>query len=269
MLRSVVSDATRESLRLYAPDQALLFSSLDARRPGYARAVELARAAGFEPVLRLAGGHAAAFLESSMAFAWASATQDAQLQIRPRFETLTRWIVEALRSLGLDARVGEISGEYCPGEFSVNIGGRVKVMGVGQRVIKGGAHVGGVLTIAHTDRLRAVLVPIYDALGLEFQPDTAGGVADFAPGLTPEIVIDAVLKVLRADGYSVDEISFPTSITDAAAALAPLHGPHRPSTASMAAALRPETTSARGKAILPPDGPDQTLEPPEADESVD
>ena len=40
----------------------------------------------------------------------------------------------ALQRLGLDARLGELAGEYCPGEFSVNLAGRSKVMGVGQRV---------------------------------------------------------------------------------------------------------------------------------------
>ena len=248
MLRRVATGATDESVRLYVPDQALLFSSLDARRPGYARAVALARQAGFEPVLRLAGGHAAAFLESSMAFAWASADHDAHIHIQPRFEKLTRWIVEALNALGLDARIGEVPGEYCPGEFSVNIAGRVKVMGVGQRVIRGGAHVGGVLTIGQTDRLREVLIPVYEALGLEFQPTTAGGIADFEPALTPEIVIEAVLGRIRADGYAIDESAFSSATIAAAEALTPLHSPHRSPDASKA--LRPSALLARGKVII-------------------
>ena len=72
LLRAVATGARGESLRLYAPDDAMLFSSLDARRPGYSRAVEIASDAGYTPVTRLAGGHAAVFLESSVAFAWAS-----------------------------------------------------------------------------------------------------------------------------------------------------------------------------------------------------
>ena len=225
MLRRVARGEAPDSLRLYCPDDALLFSSLDARRRGYARALELARSAGFEPVLRLAGGHAAVFLESSLAFAWASADPDAPLHIRPRFERLSSWVVSALRCLGLDARVGEVEGEYCPGEFSVNLGGRIKVMGVGQRVIRGGAHVGGVITVADTRRLREVLIPIYGALELEFRPDTAGGIADIEPQLTAEILTEAIGEVLRGEGISLTPSRFDPAIEEEADTLRPYHTP--------------------------------------------
>jgi lipoate-protein ligase A len=237
MLRQVAATAGHDHLRLYSPDDALLFSSLDARRPGYRAAVAIAREAGFDPVIRLAGGHAAVFLKESLAFAWASSDRDAHLRIQPRFERLTQWVVEALCDLGLDARVGEVPGEYCPGEYSVNIGGRVKVMGVGQRVIRGGAHVGGVITIGHTDRLRGILIPIYEALGLDFAPETAGGLADFSPAVSSESVIEALLNVLRREGMAIEASSFDTSQHRAAQALAPLHSPERRPGA--AAALRP------------------------------
>ncbi|MBK7949734.1 MAG: lipoate--protein ligase family protein [Deltaproteobacteria bacterium] len=225
LLRRVARGDAAESLRLYRPDDALLFSSLDARRPGYAEAVARARAAGFEPVVRLAGGHAAVFLASSLAFAWASPDPEASLHIRPRFERLAGWIVAALRRLGLDARLGEVEGEYCPGEFSVNLGGRIKVMGVGQRVIRGGAHVGGVVTIAETERLRAVLVPIYEALELEFRPETAGGLADAVPGLTADDLVEALSAVLRAEGIALEAARFDPAIEDEARALCDFHAP--------------------------------------------
>lgn len=236
LLRRVARGEAPDSLRLYRPDDALLFSGLDARRPGYARALELARAAGFEPVVRLAGGHAAVFLSSSLAFAWASADPDAPLHIRPRFERLSGWIVAALRRLGLDARIGEVEGEYCPGEFSVNLAGRVKVMGVGQRVIRGGAHVGGVVTIAQTDRLRDVLVPIYEALELELRPETAGGIADLEPGLTAEDVVAALAEVLTSEGISLSPSTFDPRIEAEAETLRAFHTPG--SSAASAQGLR-------------------------------
>ena len=201
----------------------MLFSSLDARRPGYGAAVERARTQGFEPVIRLAGGHAAAFQSSALAFAWASADPDAQRHIRPRFERLAGWIARALTRLGLDARIGPVPGEYCPGDFSVNLAGRVKVMGVGQRVIRGGAHVGGVLTVASTAALREVLIPVYEALELEFRPETAGGISDFEPGLTAEDVIRALVETLEEDGHAITEARFDAEIEVEAEGLLPLH----------------------------------------------
>lgn len=235
------------------------------RRPGYAHAVEIARSLGYEPHIRLAGGHAAAFLESSLAFAWASADRDAHLHIKPRFERLVGWFVQALRALDLDARIGPVPGEYCPGEFSINIAGRIKVMGVGQRVVRGGAHVGGVLTIAQTTELREVLIPVYKALGLVFEPSTAGGIADFNPRLTRESVIDALSEVLRADGYALEASQFSPSIQSSAQALLPLHSPHRK--VGAAAALRPSQLRAGGKAIVHGGPSHPTPDGPEPDDS--
>jgi octanoyl-[GcvH]:protein N-octanoyltransferase len=226
MLRRVAAGAAPESLRLYQPENVMLFSSLDARRPGFARAVEIASEAGFASAIRLAGGHAAAFLEESMAFAWAIRDEDARMHIRPRFEALAELIVAALQRLGLDARIGEIPGEYCPGEFSVNIAGRVKVMGVGQRVIRNGAHVGGVLTIAQSEQLRGSLVPVYEALELDFRPETAGGVGDFDASLGVDDVIEAVKSVLVDRGVDFDESAFDGATLDAAEDLVALHETH-------------------------------------------
>jgi octanoyl-[GcvH]:protein N-octanoyltransferase len=225
MLRRVASGSVGESLRIYVPDNALLFSSLDARRPGYQRALELAEQSGFPPIIRLAGGQAAAFLEQSIAFAWATPDVEAHLHIRPRFEELANWIASALRRLGLDARVGSIPGEYCPGEFSVNLGGRVKVMGVGQRVIRGGAHVGGVLTVGQSEILRQTLAPIYQVLDLEFRSESAGGVADFDETLDCEAVMTAMVETLLESGYVLENHHFDRELEREAERLSPIHRP--------------------------------------------
>ena len=90
---------------------------------------------------------------------------------------MARTIAEALASLGVDARVGEVPGEYCPGEYSVNARGEAKIAGIGQRVITAGAHVGGVIVVRGAGRIREVLVPVYDALELDWEPETTGSVA--------------------------------------------------------------------------------------------
>ncbi len=223
MLRRVAAGALPESLRLYRPDNVMLFSSLDARRSGFALAVERSREAGFACAIRLAGGHAAAFLEESLAFAWAIRDPDARIHIRARFEELAEIIVQALRRLDLDARLGEVPGEYCPGEYSVNIAGKVKVMGVGQRVIRNGAHVGGVITIAQSQALRARLIPVYEALELDFRPETAGGIQDFDARLGFDDVLDSLKAELSSRGLRFNESLFDGRTLSAANELVAMH----------------------------------------------
>ncbi len=86
---------------------------------------------GFAAVERLAGGRAAVFHEGTLAFAWAVPERTPRLGIRARFEELSSFVETALRSLGVDARVGEVPGEYCPGPYSVSARGERKLMGSG------------------------------------------------------------------------------------------------------------------------------------------
>ena len=110
-----------------------------------------------------------------------------------RFEATAELMAAALARLGVDARVGEVPREYCPGAYSVNAGGRRKLVGVGQRVIARAAHVGGVIIVAQSERVRAVLEPVYRALGLDWDPATAGAVDDELGDVTYEQVEAAIL----------------------------------------------------------------------------
>jgi octanoyl-[GcvH]:protein N-octanoyltransferase len=203
LLEAVGSGAAPETLRLYRPDDVLAFSGLDAASPGFAEAVAAARAAGFAPALRLAGGRAAVFHSETLAFAWAMPVAELRDGIQARFDALAELVAAALRRLGVDARVGEVPGEYCPGAHSVNARGRVKLMGVGQRVVRGAAHVGGVIVVGGSARVRAVLEPVYGALGLPFDPATAGAVEDEIGTVTREEVAAALLAELAARGFAL------------------------------------------------------------------
>lgn len=198
LVRRVAAGELPETIRLYAPDDAVVFSLLDARRPGFATARYAAARAGSGAVLRLAGGHAALFHPRCLAFSWALRDARERDGIRRRFEAVSAWLCAGLRRLGVDARVGEVPGEYCPGEYSVNAGGRTKLMGVGQRVIRGGAHVGGVLVVNDARRVREVLGPVYTALDLPWNPQTAGAIEDEVPGVDVDAARDAVLDELSA-----------------------------------------------------------------------
>ena len=178
VLREVATGTRPETLRLYRPDDVVAFSTTDLRRPGFAGAVRAARQAGFDAALRLAGGAAAVFSTETIAFAWCTPEADERAGIRARFARTADWVARALRRLGVDARVGEVPGAYCPGDWSVNARGQRKLMGVGQRVVRGAAYTGGVIVVGASDRLRAVLEPVYAELGFAFDPASAGAIED-------------------------------------------------------------------------------------------
>ena len=196
VLERVAAGELAETARLGHPGRVVAFGRQDTVSPGYRDAVRAARAAGFEAVERLAGGRAAVYTGGTLSFSRANADPTPSRRTAARFEEMADIIRCALARLGVDARVGAIPGEYCPGEFSVNAGGRIKVAGIGQRLIKGAAHVGGVLVVAGSDELRAALVPVYQALGIEWDPATAGSIEDVVPGTTVAEAEAAVLAEL-------------------------------------------------------------------------
>jgi octanoyl-[GcvH]:protein N-octanoyltransferase len=175
-MRRVAAGELPETLRLARPARVVAFAKRDALSDGYAEAVAAARAAGFGSVLRLAGGRAAVFHEGTLELAHAVPDPDPRPTIHARFEETAELVARALARLGVDARVGEVPGEYCPGRWSVNAGGARKLAGIGQRVISGGAHVGTVIVVDDAAAVRDVLEPVYAALGLAWDPATVGAV---------------------------------------------------------------------------------------------
>src|SRR5256885_14457761 len=121
------------TFRLHRPPRILAFSKQDAASAGFARAVRAARDAGFEPVIRLAGGRAAVYHEETLALSWAVPDRRPSARTEARFRELADLLAAAIRGLGVDARVGEVPGEYCPGAWSVNARGATKLVGTGDR----------------------------------------------------------------------------------------------------------------------------------------
>ena len=223
LLAAVSRGEIGESLRLYEPDDVLAFSVLDRVRPGFPRAVELAREQGFAPMLRLAGGRAAVFTTRSLAFAWCIPVAEPRVGVEARFQRLAAIVRDALRALGVDARIGAVSGEYCPGDYSVNEGGRRKLMGVGQRLVRHAAHVGGVIVVREAARVAETLLPVYGAMGLEMDPAAVGSVDQTRPGTGLAEVREALLARFAAE-YALEPIGAEPQLLAAAETL---EGEHR------------------------------------------
>ncbi|MGH2923481.1 MAG: lipoate--protein ligase family protein [Solirubrobacterales bacterium] len=201
ILLRVAAGELGPTVRVHLPGRELAFGRQDVAAPGYERAREAARAAAYPPVERLAGGRAAVFHEGTVAITRAYPDRDPPRRTYERFGEAARWVELALARLGVgDVRVGEVPGEYCPGAYSLNARGRSKLAGIGQRMIRNGAHVGGVVVASGAEELRRVLVPVYDALGLDWDPATAGAVDDeLGRELRREELAAALVEAIAAE----------------------------------------------------------------------
>ncbi len=181
-------------LHLRVPPPMLAFSRRDTHRPGFAAASEHARRAGFTPAIRHVGGSFAPLHEGSLVIDQYGTGPDASTSSIARFAAHSEVLRTALSKLGLDARVGQLDGEYCPGEYSLNVGGRVKVAGVAQRVSGHAWVVSTVLQVADAASLRTVTVACAEMLGEPVDPSTMG-----------DLATEGVTLALPAVGHHVAE----------------------------------------------------------------
>ncbi len=125
---------------------------------------------------------------------------DAVAGSKARFGYFGELFATALRSVKVQAAVGEIPGEYCPGEFSVHgtdakdSSRRVKLVGTAQRVVSGAWLFSSVIVVEDSAPIRRVLTDSYAALGLDWDPATAGAADDLVPGLDVAAVEQALLE---------------------------------------------------------------------------
>jgi octanoyl-[GcvH]:protein N-octanoyltransferase len=204
MLR-VAAGELPETLRIARPGTTVAFAKRDAVTEGYEEAVRAARAHGFGATLRLAGGRAAVFHDGTMEIGHAVPEPEPRAGIHDRFERTATRLARALERLGVDARVGEVPGEYCPGRYSVNARGAVKLAGIGQRIVAGGSHTGVVLVVSGEERINHVLRPVYEALDLPWEPQVTGSVATESPGAGWTSVHDALLAEYALDYELVND----------------------------------------------------------------
>jgi lipoate-protein ligase A len=221
MLR-VAEGELPETLRIARPGTTVAFAKRDAVTDGYDEAVRAARAHGFDATLRLAGGRAAVFHDGTMEIGHALPEPEPRAGIHARFERTSDRLARALRRLGVDARVGEVPGEYCPGRYSVNARGLMKLAGIGQRIVAGGSHTGVVLVVSGEQRINDVLRPVYQALDLSWEPRVTGSVAAESPDASWHAVRDALLAEYARD-YELVAGELDSETLTLARSLAPEH----------------------------------------------
>lgn len=199
-LQGTRSGATPPMLRIYRPRPTVAFGQRDRRLPGHGAAAEACRRLGFEPLVRRAGGRAAAYHPGCLVVDHIEPDRDPVVESRTRFSRFGELLTETLLRCGVDARSGEIPDEYCPGEHSVHgVAGdrRVKLVGTAQRVIGTGWLFSSVIVVEDGAAIRRVLSEVYEALGLDWDPLTAGAAEDVRPGLDVDAVEEQLLAVYR------------------------------------------------------------------------
>ena len=221
MLR-VAGGELPETLRIARPGTTVAFAKRDAVTDGYDDAVRAARAQGFDATLRLAGGRAAVFHDGTMEIGHALPEDEPRTGIHERFERTATRLARALQRLGVDARVGEVPGEYCPGRYSVNARGAVKLAGIGQRIVAGGSHTGVVLVVSGEQRINDVLRPVYAALDIPWEPQVTGSALAESPGAGWDAVREALLAEYARDYELIEDELDPDTLA-LARSLAPEH----------------------------------------------
>lgn len=191
--------AWSQLVHIYVPrSPTVAFSGRDLRSPGITKATELAREAGFEPVVRSPGGRMVAYDSGAVVIDHLDSTTDIRQAGSSTFAANADSHVRVLRALGdVDARIGEVDGEYCPGEFSINVEGDTKVVGSAQRVTATGSLFSTVVQVVVSDRVRAVITDVSEALGYDLRQSSIAGLADYVPALTADEVAAAFVTDYR------------------------------------------------------------------------
>jgi octanoyl-[GcvH]:protein N-octanoyltransferase len=199
LVRRVSAGEVDEALRVCRPSgPVVVFGRRDTRLPGFEAAVRAARAAGFEPLVRAVGGRPVAYTTEALVVDHVKHARLARQGLETRFKQYGSMYADVLRTLGIDARVGAVPDEYCPGPESINARGVVKLVGTGQRVVPNGWLFSALVVVGDDARLRPLLTDIYQHLDLPFNPASVGSLSTELPGLTVETVEERLLDAYGA-----------------------------------------------------------------------
>ena len=185
-------------LRFRRPRPTAAFSPQDTTHPDYEHIREHARSRGFEPIERGTGGRLTLFDENALGITIIAPHAEPHKYMLKRYEILSTALAKALHKIGIDARVGELPNEYCPGKYSVNAEGRIKLVGVAQRMNQRCLQMGAIISVTRSDEACAGIADAYGAMGINYDPKTYGAIADLYPSLSFVEVKEAFMETVSA-----------------------------------------------------------------------
>src|SRR3954447_15045299 len=199
LVRQVSRREHPDTLRVSRPSRpVVVFGRRDTRLPGWPDAVRRSREAGFEPLVRAVGGRAVAYTRSALVVDAVVHAHDSAGGMDERFRVFGDLYADVLRDLGVDARVGSVPGEYCPGAQSVNARGLVKLVGTAQRVVRDAWLSSALVIVADEQVLPTVLAGVYESLDQPLDVAAVSSVTAEVPTLDLERVEGAILAAYRA-----------------------------------------------------------------------
>ena len=201
VMRDLV-DVTKSSsgvIRIYRPTPTAAFSRRDSQHPGYEHARGAVIGLGFVPTVRPTAGHLAIYGNGSVILDVVSPHRDPRCDPIGRFAIMARLLSGLLISLGVDARIGAVDGEYCPGRFSVNAAGQRKLIGLSQRMTASAYYLGAVIAVEPDKHALRATRQAYPLLDLDIDISTIGSLAEEVDGITAEIFIDSLVAMLLCE----------------------------------------------------------------------
>ncbi|HET7272937.1 MAG TPA: hypothetical protein VFI90_17835, partial [Rubrobacter sp.] len=168
----------------------------DTFRPGFEDAVRAAGGMGYPVLVRSAGGGATAADRGTFGFSIIRPADEAESRrgIRERYDETADFVLGAFSRLGVQAEVGEVRDEFCPGDHSIRVGdgeGGMKVVGIAQRITRRATSVGGIVLVEGERELARVLEKVYGAMRLPFRSGSVGSLRRAGYEVGTQDVIEA------------------------------------------------------------------------------
>ena len=205
LLDQVSSRQYPSVLRAYKGIEQIAFGPSDVRNDGYDSAVSYLKEKNFSAVNRLTGGHAVTFHPGTLIFGWMFHDLQARFRMHHYFELVSNFFQSVISDFGLNCFVGEIDGEYCSGQYSLNLDKKVKIAGIAQRIVNRAVYIGGFIAINNSDLIKAMLIPIYKNLGINWDPQTVGALNDYDRTIDYIALSSKISDKLHAN-YTVHEL---------------------------------------------------------------
>jgi lipoate-protein ligase A len=203
-LVTAVAESEEPALRVWQPHRQVAFGRRDATREGYERARTVALNRGYVVSERRVGGHAVAFTGDTVAFVHIVPIDEPRTGMQTRYDETLSALSSALAELGVPAVLGEPDNAFCPGTQSLSADG--KIVGVAQRVRQEVASVAGIVIVRDAPAVRAVLEPVYEALGLPFDPESVGSIADAGETARPKTVVRTIEEAFADEDHTATRV---------------------------------------------------------------